>query len=140
MLMKLIIATHGKMAEGLKDTLELIGGPKDNIYAMCFYVEGKSYSDEEIDQIFDEVSEDEHLIICTDIQYGSVNQIFMKRILKYSDKNITLLSGINLPLLLELISCQKEITQDVINEIVESASNQLTQVNCCLEKEEHDFF
>jgi len=124
---KVIIATHGTLAEGFRNTIELIAGPQDEIIDMCFYNGENNYEDE-IDRYFTELENDSQLIICTDMQYGSVNQLFMKKIIEHPTKNIQLLSGVNLPLLLEIVMTPNIVGAEKMTEMIKKAANQIVQV------------
>ena len=71
--MKIILVSHGKLALGMKDTLQLIVGPRDDVIAYEAYEDGEG--DKFIGQIKKLVSEntDEKFIIITDVLGGSVN-------------------------------------------------------------------
>lgn len=115
------------MASGIKKTLELLSGPKENIYAMDFYWNDNNFISM-IDKLFSKI-DGKQLIICTDLQYGSVNQLFVRKINEYPDENILLFTGINLPLLLELITISGEITKERADELALAASSQLLHFN-----------
>lgn len=125
---KVIIATHGTLAEGFKHTLELICGPQDDIRVMNFYCNNASF-ETEIKQMFTELTDDAQLIVCTDIQFGSVNQIFVKEAIKHRSKNIQILSGVNLPLLLEIVTTPGILSQEMISDMIEKSSKQIAHMN-----------
>ena len=118
------------MAIGFKDTIELVCGPQENLHVMSFYNGNGTFNlKAEIKRIFENVDEKEQLIICTDIQFGSVNQQFLKEALKHKGKNIHLVSGINLPLLLEMVTTPGLISKEMLSNMIEKASNEIIKVN-----------
>lgn len=123
---KIVIATHGTLAEGMKNTLELISGPQDTIKVMSFY-NGNESLDQEVTKVFEELGDDS-LVVCTDVQFGSVNQRFVMESLKYPDKEVYIVSGINLPFMLEIVTTQSKITKEALNDMIEKATQQLTLV------------
>lgn len=118
---KIIIATHGNMAKGLKDTLEFLTGEMDNIHIITAYV-----NDIDIDkEIVRLIEKDDEIYVLTDLMAGSVTQKFYK----YMNNNIHIISGINLPLALTIaiqINTDNEIK---IEGIVKEAKEQIVYVN-----------
>lgn len=108
---------------------------------MSFYNGHQSY-ESEISNIFENLKSDEQLIICTDIQFGSVNQLFIKESLKNKNKNMFIVSGINLPLLLEIVIFPQILTKKDLDEMIEKAKEQITLVDFAQIKTriEEDFF
>lgn len=95
---------------------------------MSFY-NGNGHYEDEILRHFASTGSDDQLFVCTDIQYGSVNQRFVREVLKWETKNIFILSGINLPLLLEVITTSALITKEMLVSMVEKAAKQIVFVD-----------
>ncbi len=138
-MIKIIIATHSTLADGYKNTIDLIGVNSKNVISLCFYVDETNHLPR-ITELFNELSNEDQMIVCTDVMYGSVNQLFMKELINYKDKNIILISGINLPLLLELTTRSENISNETVQSIIETSKSQiicvdLEEINkrCCLE-------
>lgn len=97
---KFLIATHGTFASGIKTSLELIAGTCDQVSTMDAYVEEAFSVEEKLEVILDQLTEQDELIIFTDLAGGSVtNRILMKS----RSENIHLVAGLNLPLLIEVV-------------------------------------
>lgn len=124
---KIIIASHHKLAEGLKDTLEYILPNSIEIIPITAYVDDKSIEDL-VSRVFDKIDEGEQVIAFTDIMGGSVNQEFAKRI---GRENYYLITGVNLPLLLNitLLLQNGEIDEEDIRNAIEESKNQMIFVN-----------
>ena len=124
---KIIIASHHKLAEGLKNTLEYILPNSIEIIPITAYVDDKSIEDL-VSRVFDKIGEEEQIIAFTDIMGGSVNQEFAKRIGK---ENYYLITGVNLPLLLNitLLLQNGEIDEEDIRNAIEESKNQMIFVN-----------
>lgn len=124
---KIIIASHHKLAEGLKDTLEYILPNSIEIIPITAYVDDKSIEDLVLG-VFDKIDEGEQVIAFTDIMGGSVNQEFAKRI---GRENYYLITGVNLPLLLNitLLLQNGEIDEEDIRNAIEESKNQMIFVN-----------
>ncbi len=91
---------------------------------LCAYVDGKNDLKKEVLKIINKMKEDEELIVLTDIFGGSVNNEFMNYI---GQGKIHLISGLNLPLLIELISRQEEEDIELLIEDVLMGSKKTIQ-------------
>ncbi|MDR1901308.1 MAG: hypothetical protein LBQ88_03360 [Treponema sp.] len=129
---RIVIATHGKLASGYQDTIEMICGKKENVSYMCFYSEETNY-DEEIQKYMDSVSPGEEVLILTDMSAGSVSQRFLKSLEK---PNVFMITGINLPIVLEIVMYKGEINHDVIDSFVKGGVSELYSVDLEKLKEE----
>lgn len=97
---KIVIATHGSLADGFLSALGIIVG-KEDVTTMCCYLSPDFNLDNEIRKImksFDSSQED--LWIFTDLFGGSVNNGFVKAM---SQNKFNLVSNINLGFLVDFI-------------------------------------
>lgn len=135
--MRILIATHGTLAEGLKSALSIIVGKIEKVDTITAYVNDVDI-EKELSSYFLK-HKDEELIICTDLFGGSVNQ---KLIQKLKEKDFTLITGVNLPLLLELVIAvnSENADKDKINAIVQSSQKQTMIVNHLLFIDKDDDF
>lgn len=115
--MKIILVSHGQLALGMKNTLEMIAGFKDDIMAYAAYDENAG--NEFISEIETVVknSEEETVIIISDVFGGSVNNEMMQLLRSY--KNIYLITGMNFPLVvtLAMMNKNKVSKKDVVSAI-----------------------
>lgn len=127
---KILIATHSTFAEGIKNALELILGQQTSLFSLCAYTDQISEVATPAKEFIDQLSEDEELIVATDIFGGSVNNEFMNYL---SDPRIYLITGVNLPLLFELVmNINAEDTKGLIEPAIEKAKEQLQYCNAIL--------
>lgn len=91
---------------------------------MNFYC-NKTQEESDITKLFMDLSEDDQMIVFTDVQYGSVNQMFMKEANQFRDKNMAILTGVNLPLILEIAIAKEPLSRKQLTEIVEKARKQM---------------
>ena len=111
---QILIATHGKMASGIRYTAELIVGKMDEITPIDAFEE--YFAQHENDRIF----------VFTDIMGGSVNQ----KLLGYSQKeNVTLITGTNLPVLMQVMMADDDVTEEEIQEFIDDAREELQVVD-----------
>ena len=117
----ILLATHGKFAEGIKTSVELIMGKIENLETMNCYCDEKVTTSEIVRKTVSEFNYDESkLIVVTDLFGGSVNNEFIKYIEEYP---FILITGLSLPLLLQLILHKEKLDEVTIKEIIENATN-----------------
>lgn len=125
--MRFVMATHGTFADGIKESIKLIAGEFKNLKVLSCYMKEDFNLKDEIDKILLE-GKDEEIIVVTDILGGSVNNAFVERIPK--NKNLFVISGLNLPLMLELLG-EYEDYSSAENLIINSISNTNDSVHFC---------
>ena len=130
--MKVLIATHGMMASGVVNTLSLFTDCNDIRYLNA-YVDESDYTQQIVDFI-NQIDETETAIIFTDIIGGSVNQ---KVVAMNHRKNVKIITGFNLALILEII--MSDATQDEqIEVIIEQAREQRKLIKLDLLQDSND--
>ena len=77
---RLVLASHGYLAEGMKNSAQIIVGKSAKIYTICAYVKEGITLESQINELFDSFPEDDEMIVVTDIFGGSVNNEFMQRL------------------------------------------------------------
>mgnify|MGYP001444981049 CR=1 FL=1 len=137
---KIILVSHGLLAEGMKNSVELISGKNNNLYAFGLTESNSPKAiAEEINKMIEEDVENQYLII-SDFPGGSVNTAMISLI---SKENVYLVSGMNLILCLEIVLASKESKiEDVIEDALDSARKTLLNMKNISkeENEEEDYF
>jgi len=124
---KFLIATHGSFAAGIKSSLEMIIGSTENVYIIQAYTESNKTITDELDEIMQKVSENDELIIYTDLAGGSITNQVLQTALK---KNVYIIAGVNLPLLLDVVLSDPEVpVSEVIETGISNARDQIVFVN-----------
>ncbi|MGL9731158.1 PTS sugar transporter subunit IIA [Enterococcus sp. DIV0756] len=95
---KLVLASHGKLASGIRSSLELICGNQLTIETLDCYLTESFDLEKEVKAIMNTYRECE-LVVVTDLFGGSVNNEFLTQI---DRPNFYLVAGMNLPFLVEL--------------------------------------
>ncbi|MQS75441.1 PTS sugar transporter subunit IIA [Companilactobacillus halodurans] len=140
---KIIVASHGNMAEGMKNTIELFAGHNNNVSYISAYTKKDDDLTETIDKLFDSFDSDDKVIIFTDLMGGSVNQ---RLTVKAQDKsNVFIIYGFNLPVVIEAILSKEEVNNEYINKLVDVGRTSLgtidTKKNAVSSKNDNsDFF
>lgn len=131
-----MIASHGKLVLGLKDTLEMFVGKRDDISYVAAYTDDRKLSDI-VNPIVEKLNKDDELIIITDLLGGSVNREMMQYL---SRPHTHIIAGFNYALILELVIQSSEyLTKEDVEVIIEKSRQQITYVNSLqTEKEDGD--
>ena len=79
-MLRLVLASHGRLAEGMKNSAQFIAGKTAEIYTICAYLEDKVTLESQIDELFSRFADTDEIIVATDIFGGSVNNEFLARI------------------------------------------------------------
>ncbi|MBS7577004.1 MULTISPECIES: PTS mannose/fructose/sorbose transporter subunit IIAB [unclassified Enterococcus] len=126
---KFLVAGHGKLADGVKATLELFLGENKDFTYISAYTDDVPDLDDALARFIESISDTDQAIIFTDLYGGSVNQ---KVVMKTTGKtNFFVIAGMNIPLILETVSIAlagEEYTYQKIQTLVETARLELKQV------------
>ena len=127
---QILIATHGKMASGIRYTAELIVGKMAEITTIDAYVTPEDNVEKKFEEYFAQHVND-NIFDFTDLMGGSVNQ----KLLGYSQKeNVTLITGTNLPVLMQVMMADDDVTEEEIQEFIDDAREELQVVDLGGEK------
>lgn len=100
-----IFASHGTLASGVLNSVELILGKRSNVWTLCAYVEESVDLSQQVDTLIARIPPEDEIIALTDIFAGSVNNEFVRYL---SRENFHLLAGINLPLVIDLFMSEND--------------------------------
>lgn len=124
---RVAIASHAKLAEGIKSTLELFVGTEFDITYICAYVDDYPSLDEQVASFLSKVKDDDQAIIFTDLYGGSVNQNITLAV--KDRKNIFVIAGFNLPLVIETVLAPGELDFGKLKQIVASSQKAIQITN-----------
>ena len=137
---RLVLASHGYLAEGMKNSAQIIVGKSATIYTICAYVKEGITLESQINELFDSFPEDDEMIVVTDIFGGSVNNEFMQRL---QNRRFWLVSGMNLPLVIQLAMAEDGgCISESIKEALETGREMICFCNPMVEvasKEQEEF-
>lgn len=124
---KILIASHGKMADGIKNSLQILLGMGDAVETISAYTEGDNTNYElVIKQFIENVNSDDEAIIFTDIEGGSINQMVLRNIDK--NKNIFVITGTNLPIVMTILLENEPLTKQLINELIGETLTKISEL------------
>ncbi len=104
----IFIINHGEFGKALIESAELIAGPLDDIYAFSLK-KGMSLEDL-IELVEDKLKTEKNVIILTDLFGGTPNNVAVYLQNKYQ---FPLISGVNLPILLNLVLSRDAAEVDI---------------------------
>lgn len=110
----IVLMSHGTMASGIKNTVELITGTHENLISYDAYVDGHDDVKKFISDLLEKHVEDE-IILVTDVLGGSVNN---EALMFNSYSNVYVISGMNAPLVINLVTSNEIDTRKLIQQSV----------------------
>lgn len=116
-----LILTHGKLADGLKNSVEMIMGQNDSFNTLGLY-EGDDFAEfkEKVLEQICELDSGEGVIVLVDLfgasPYNSV--MFNYQEIKRREKNVRLITGVNLPMVIESLNARNYTSIDKLYEEV----------------------
>jgi len=114
---KIFIASHGKLASGIKSSIDVLLGSSDNVTVFDAYLNEENVKDK-IDQFYETLKEGDQAILLSDYYGGSVSQVTFQYV---NRPNTFIVSGVNLAVVLEIVaasdfSLTKEELENIITE------------------------
>lgn len=100
-MIRIVLASHGRLAEGMRESVRLIMGNTDAVTTICAYCEPGISLGEQIERTLSLFAPEDKVIVVTDVFGGSVNNEFMKYIKKDC---FYLIAGMNMPLVIQLLT------------------------------------
>ena len=107
----------------MKSSIEIFCGQNNHLTVFDAYVDEKNVS-EQLDAFYETVTEEDQVILLSDLYGGSVNQ---QMYLYLSKPNTMLVAGVNLALVLELTALDS-ITEEGLERLVEQSRQALKVV------------
>ncbi len=123
---QIILASHSKLAYGMAETIQFFTGKQVEVLEQTMQ---DSNFEQQVSAML-EKHKNQNCIIFTDLYGGSVNQIFSR---KLKDHSFHLITGMNLPVILECLLTQEEINDEFIRQAVNSAKEQFCYMNDVLQ-------
>lgn len=135
-----LLLSHGTLAEGMKSSVELITGQQKNLYFINAYTNEHSDLYNEVSTFIKQnISQNDELLIFTDILGGSVNNTITEFI---QNPQIHIITGMNLPLILNILLEDNGDTHADIEESLQLAKENMQYYNNMIQnsnKSDEDF-
>ena len=132
---KVILASHGKLAEGMYDSVKMIIG---NVDHLSFYGLKEGQDNNEIAKAIEsfilERREDTYIIVC-DLLGGSVSNAVSR--LSVLD-NVYVINGMNMGLVISLLLENGKLDEERINELIDESKTGINLVSLSLNSSEDE--
>lgn len=126
-MVQIILASHGDLAKGMKDTLGMIIGDVSMIEAFSSYRNEDVNIREVVEEIIKEKYIETDIFIFTDILGGSVNTEMMSLIKEYP--KIHVISGMNLPIVISVATQMEQISDSLLQQIIQESKQGIIDCN-----------
>lgn len=128
---KIILASHGKLSEGMVDSVQMILGQREELSFFSLYPgEHPDQLLQELENLINAHPNDEFIVV-TDILGGSVNNALMHLL---ANPRVHLITGMNLGLVITLCSSENENTEEMIHEVLNETKNYIVYANDLLKE------
>lgn len=117
---KIVIATHGYLAKGLKMSTEFILGKQKNFFAICAYTSECQDFHKVVKDLIAKYDQ-EDIIFGTDIVGGSVNNDLQEFVA--GNNRLHLVAGINLPFLIQFLTLNNDNVADNLAKSTQAAKS-----------------
>lgn len=124
-MIRIFLSSHGKLASGMKNSLSILLGNNDRLHVFDAYVDERNVQ-AELDAFFQQVHQEDQVILLSDLYGGSVNQVMYT----YLERaNVHLIAGVNLALLLEIAIREDHFSKEELADLVENSRQMLRLVS-----------
>lgn len=117
---KIVIATHGYLAKGLKMSTEFILGKQKNLFSICAYTSECQDFHKVVKDLIAKYDQ-EDIIFGTDIVGGSVNNDLQEFVA--GNNRLHLVAGINLPFLIQFLTLNNDNVADNLAKSTQAAKS-----------------
>lgn len=133
---RIILASHGGLSAGMKDTVQMILGELPNLYALATLRDETEPITVAARRLLDGFATEDAVYIVTDVMGGSVNNEMLTLLPEYPA--VHLICGMNASLVLTLASNDEALTQDELAECIADAKAQIIDCNLLLKNAAQD--
>lgn len=122
-----ILASHGKLADGLLDTLQLFNGEQEQLVSLCL-LPGDDIVEfvNRIKEAVDQVNTGDGVVVFCDLLYGSPCNCSSRLLMDDELKGkVDVITGMNLPMVMEYLGMRESgmSPEDIINTGKEGIQN-----------------
>ena len=123
---QIILASHGGLSAGMRDTVELIVGEVPNVHVVSTTRDEKEPVLATTRRLLESFAPEDRVYILTDVLSGSVNNDMLTLLADYPD--LTILCGMNACLALNLASTDDPVSDEELEDFLQQARDQI--LNC----------
>lgn len=123
---QIILASHGDLSAGMKDTVSMVFGDLPNLYVVATTRDEKESVGTVTRRLLDGFKPEDQVFILTDVLGGSVNNEMMALLRDYPE--VTVICGMNLSLVLNLALAVEPLSPEAVENMIAQAREQI--INC----------
>ena len=123
---QIILASHGGLSAGMRDTVELIVGEVPNVHVVSTTRDEREPILAATRRLLKSFDPEDRVYILTDVLSGSVNNDMLTLLADWPD--LTILCGMNACLALNLASTDDPISDEELEDFLQQARDQI--LNC----------
>ncbi|MGT2832346.1 PTS sugar transporter subunit IIA [Streptococcus halotolerans] len=133
---KIIVLAHGNFPSGILSSLELIAGKQEDIIGINFLA--SMSSDDLRNQLLTALGDSKHVLILTDLLGGTPFNIASTLSISEEDREIKVLSGLNLAMLIEAAFSRNNYQEldSLTEKVLSSAQLGVSEFLKCLTEDE----
>lgn len=124
--MKLLLVSHGNLAEGMCDVLVNFFALGDLHAASVSLEGGVDGFKQDVNEFLATCADGEQVVICSDLLGGSPNQNVMPLVQR---PNTWLVTGMNLALVMQLAMCDGDVDRNQLEQIVDKSREAIVIAN-----------
>ncbi|MDO4670079.1 MAG: PTS mannose transporter subunit IIA [Aerococcus sp.] len=122
---KYLIASHGRLAEGLQSSVDILAGMAERIQVINAYVDDRDYVPE-ITAFLTELAPEDQAVIFTDMLGGSVNQkVFQEIIQQDKQQQAFIVTNANLPVVMGVLLSDQVWDGEALNAVIAESAIKL---------------
>ncbi len=116
---QIVLASHGGLADGARDTLDMIVGDVSNVHTISLARDDKDQIEDRALALIDSFDPSDAVYVLTDMLGSSVNNQMVS--LQAKRPEVTVISGMNLPLILEIALSEEALSEAALAEVIEQS-------------------
>ncbi len=116
---QIVLASHGGLADGARDTLDMIIGDVSNVHTISLARDDKDQIEDRALALIDSFDSSDAVYVLTDMLGSSVNNQMVS--LKTKRPEVTVISGMNLPLILEIALSDEPLSEAALAEVIKQS-------------------
>ena len=116
---QIVLASHGGLADGARDTLDMIVGDVSNVHTISLARDDKDQIEDRALALIDSFDPSDAVYVLTDMLGSSVNNQMVS--LQAKRPEVTVISGMNLPLILEIALSEEPLSEAALAEVIEQS-------------------
>ena len=123
---QIVLASHGGLADGARDTLDMIVGDVSNVHTISLARDDKDQIEDRALALIDSFDPSDAVYVLTDMLGSSVNNQMVS--LQAKRPEVTVISGMNLPLILEIALSEEPLSEAALAEVIEQSRAEIQNI------------